>query len=191
MSLLTSRNSCECWKLVRFTAWARAIRTLTWIHCRHQPKLETLVSQHQFRSDLFYRLNVVRVELPALRERREDVPLLVQSLLATLLAGRPAPRLDAPAVDALLRYDWPGNVRELRNILECICVDAPELVTLAHLPAPLRPVVTEPSAAPLTDRELIMSALLATNWNKTQAAARLHWSRMTLYRKLHKYNLDQ
>jgi transcriptional regulator with PAS, ATPase and Fis domain len=154
-------------------------------------KLETLVSQHRFRSDLFYRLNVVRVELPALRERREDVPLLVQSLLATLLAGRPAPRLDAPAVDALLRYDWPGNVRELRNILECICVDAPELVTLAHLPAPLRPVVTEPSAAPLTDRELIMSALLATNWNKTQAAARLHWSRMTLYRKLHKYNLDQ
>jgi transcriptional regulator with PAS, ATPase and Fis domain len=154
-------------------------------------RLETLVSQHRFRSDLFYRLNVVRIELPSLRERREDVPLLVQSLLAGLLPGQPAPRLDAPAIDALVRYDWPGNVRELRNVLECICVDVPELVTLAHLPAALRPAVASENTMRLSDRELIMSALLATNWNKTQAAARLNWSRMTLYRKLHKYNIEQ
>jgi transcriptional regulator with PAS, ATPase and Fis domain len=154
-------------------------------------KLEELVNENRFRRDLYYRLNVVRVDVPPLRERREDVALLVPHLLNLLLPARARPRVDAQAIEALMQYDWPGNVRELRNVLERICVDPPGVIGIDHLPPAM--LIARAAAAPsvLGERERLLSALLATNWNKTQAAAQMHWSRMTLYRKLHKYDIHR
>jgi transcriptional regulator with PAS, ATPase and Fis domain len=154
-------------------------------------KLEELVNENRFRRDLYYRLNVVRVDVPPLRERREDVALLVPHLLNLLLPARARPRVDAQAIEALMQYDWPGNVRELRNVLERICVDPPGVIGIDHLPPAM--LIARAAAEPsvLGERERLLSALLATNWNKTQAAAQMHWSRMTLYRKLHKYDIHR
>lgn len=153
--------------------------------------LDSLMAQNRFRRDLFYRLNVLRVELPALRARREDVPLLVEYFLRRLLTplGLAPPPIDPAASDGLMCYDWPGNIRELRNLLECLCADLPPVITLEQLPAAMSKLSPEAQSHALSERERLMSALLATNWNKTKAAAQLQWSRMTLYRKLNKYDI--
>jgi transcriptional regulator with PAS, ATPase and Fis domain len=152
--------------------------------------LESLMTQGRFRRDLFYRLNVVRLDLPALRTRREDVPLLVEYFMSKLLDSvRPPPPVEQRAIECLMRYDWPGNIRELRNVLECLCADLPPIITLEDLPPAIGRLSPEAQSRALNERELLLSALLSTNWNKTKAAEQLHWSRMTLYRKLHKYDI--
>ncbi|OGR31001.1 MAG: Fis family transcriptional regulator [Desulfuromonadales bacterium GWD2_61_12] len=99
-------------------------------------KLEEDVASGRFREDLFYRLNVIRIDLPALRERREDIPLLIEHFFAKL-AGRPG-LVAADAMTRLLDYQWPGNVRELENVIErCIVLGQEEELTLSCLPATL------------------------------------------------------
>ena len=154
--------------------------------------VERAVADGRFRADLYFRLNVARIELPALRDRASDIPTLLDhyvGLFNTRL-GVAVDGVGAEAMACLVDYDWPGNVRELKNVVESIFVtkiSGP--ITLADLPAWLRARVTVGAAEPAAERDRVLSALRASNWNKSRAAARLHWSRMTLYRKLTKYRI--
>jgi transcriptional regulator with PAS, ATPase and Fis domain len=153
--------------------------------------LEQLVKQNRFRADLFFRLNVARVQLPALRERREDIPVLFAHFVCEMSqrAGATLGQLSRATHDALLGYGWPGNIRELRNVVEALFIDPPVgCVEPGDLPANLTCAFNCTPA--LSERDAIISALEAAKWNKCRAADELHWSRMTLYRKLKKYAIN-
>jgi len=162
--------------------------------------LETLVSEGKFRDDLYFRLNVVKITMPPLRERKEDIPLLVRAFLRHFCKTNDKPLLDltADAMDTLLAYDWPGNVRELRTAIEHGVVMATKAkVTLRDLPVAVRQAAPaagarvrsfDANASPLdlhaTEKRLIMQALAATTGNITLAAKKLGISRRTLHRKI-------
>jgi transcriptional regulator with GAF, ATPase, and Fis domain len=153
--------------------------------------LPELVSTRDFRRDLYYRLNVVGIELPPLRERRTDIPLLFERYLQEYRAryGEETPRPTPEAFELLMQYDWPGNVRELKNVVERILIDSPAAISPGMLPAYLGIRATEAQETP-SDRDRLLKALLDTNWNRTRAAQTLSWSRMTLYRKMKKFHLQ-
>jgi DNA-binding NtrC family response regulator len=155
---------------------------------------EELISEGRFREDLFYRLNVARLHLPPLRERREDIPELAAFAVRKLnhhFDGH-VEGLTEAVTRALLRYDWPGNVRELMNVLEGAFINQPmEHIRYADLPVHFRRRLEEAQAPPSQERTRILAALLETNWNKSSAAVKLNWSRMTLYRKMAKYRIVQ
>jgi DNA-binding NtrC family response regulator len=172
--------------------------------------LEQLVTEGKFREDLFYRVNVLTVSLPPLRERREDIPLLAEALLARAAreAGHPVPFLPREVVAALVAHDWPGNVRELENEMRRIVVLASEEVRLEHLSSTVRerrslhlPTNARPGApdfggsirdqvADLEQRS-IEAALHSVSGNKSRAAKVLGISRFALQRKLDKYGLGR
>ena len=154
--------------------------------------LERAANESRFRSDLYYRLNVIRMRLPPLRERAEDIPLLVNHYLRQLNRemGRSIAGLSQRAMQTLCAYDWPGNVRELRNAVEALIVNlAPETSGIVDLPSDVVQQLAFAVGAPTTERERLLQTLAATNWNKSKAATQLHWSRMTLYRKMHEYEV--
>jgi DNA-binding NtrC family response regulator len=173
--------------------------------------LEQLVREGKFRDDLYFRLNVVRIVMPPLRERKEDIPILVRGFLRHFCKENQKPLVDlAPdAMDALLAYDWPGNIRELRTAIEHGVVMATgKQITLRDLPMAVRqaaattlPGGVSPTEAfgektsPLdlheTERRLIAQALAATNGNVTAAAKKLGISRRTLHRKINEMNLSK
>ncbi|HTQ76815.1 MAG TPA: sigma 54-interacting transcriptional regulator [Burkholderiales bacterium] len=162
--------------------------------------LKALVADGRFREDLYYRLNVLPIRLPALRERRGDLEALAESLLESIAArsGMPQRELDSSALAALAAYGWPGNVRELRNVLEqaAMLTDRPRLTAAdfaAVLPAagiapaaPLAPAAPRPLPQQIAEleRDSIRLALAATGGNKVSAARMLGISRATLYEKL-------
>jgi two-component system response regulator AtoC len=170
--------------------------------------LEKLVREGKFRDDLFFRLNVVRITMPPLRERKEDIPLLVRGFLKQFGKANDKPLLDltTDATNALLTYDWPGNVRELRTAIEhgVVMTTGPK-ITLRDLPMAVRqaagaslPRGISPTKAfgekinPLdlheTERKLVLQALATTRGNVTAAAKRLGISRRTLHRKINEMN---
>jgi DNA-binding NtrC family response regulator len=169
--------------------------------------LDQEVAAGRFRSDLFYRLNVVAFTLPPLRERAGGIPSLARSFLAEYArrAGRPALEIDAEALCALEAHTWPGNVRELRNVIEravALCIGP--VITLDDLPDAFhdldtqevpRPTAAPPAAKTLAqsteraERDRITEALEKNKNNRLRAAAELGISRMTLYKKLHKFHL--
>jgi two-component system response regulator HydG len=156
--------------------------------------LEDLVERQRFRADLYYRLNVARIDLPPLRERREDVPTLFQAVIVEL-NQREGRRVGAPSadlLDCLMAHPWPGNVRELRNLAEAIFIDPPEgAIGFDDLPPAFRKLFQRYRRADSRERDLLLDTLEATKWNKAQAAKTLNWSRMTLYRKLARYRIEQ
>jgi DNA-binding NtrC family response regulator len=154
----------------------------------------------RFRSDLFYRLNVLTIDLPPLRERRSDIPLLIQHFLATRQIGRRVLAVDPAARDAMLRYDWPGNIRELANVMEraqilaegdtITCDDLPETVTAGSVtPTTGEPV--SPDALDSMEKRHVADVLCRYDGNKVQAAKALGVSRRTLYRLLEKYSFGK
>ncbi len=170
--------------------------------------LREMVAKKQFRDDLFYRLNVVSLVLPPLRERREDIPLLTDFFLTSISArgGRPRAELDSKTLYAMMQYDWPGNVRELENEVERMCALAGEVI----LPEHLSPVVLEStdsrrrspplqgtlrevisSATEELERDVIERSLLEMEWNKSKTARLLGVSRPTLDQKIDKYALKK
>jgi DNA-binding NtrC family response regulator len=170
--------------------------------------LETLVREGKFRDDLFFRLNVVRITMPPLRERKEDIPLLVRGFLRHFCKENNKPLVDltSDAMDALLSYNWPGNVRELRTAIEhgVVMAIGPK-ITLRDLPMAVRQAAgmalpgassalktMEEKSSPLdlheTEKKLIIQALGATNGNVTAAAKKLGISRRTLHRKINEMN---
>ncbi|WP_419661805.1 ZraR2: two component system response regulator, sigma54-specific [Desulfosarcina variabilis str. Montpellier] len=153
---------------------------------------ESIIEEGAFRDDLFYRLNVARIHMPSIREHREDIPLLVDHCIRKLNRkfNRDVQGLSKDAIDLLYRYDWPGNVRELINVLEGAYVNMPlGNIDFADLPAYFKNKLIKHQHAPVNERKQIISALLETNWNKTTAAKKLNWSRMTLYRKISRYQI--
>jgi transcriptional regulator with PAS, ATPase and Fis domain len=155
-------------------------------------ELEPLVARGAFRADLFYRLNVARLQLPPLRERREDIVGLFDHFVTEFNASRGGAATGASAElrRCLLAYDWPGNVRELRNLVEVIFIEPPPgEIGLDDIPDTFRRLFARYRTTKPTERDRMIAALTTTNWNKSRAAADLNWSRMTLYRKLRQYQL--
>jgi DNA-binding NtrC family response regulator len=161
--------------------------------------LEEEVRRGHFRSDLFYRLNVIALELPSLRDRRDDLVLLIDHCLQELATDRDnTPKaLSADALDAVMVYDWPGNVRELQNALEhAVVLSKGTLIEPASLPERItrrrrEPLVAERSSPnpslEVIERAYIMWVLQAEGGNKTRAAEILGIDPSTLYRKLSRY----
>ena len=161
--------------------------------------LESLVKSGEFREDLFYRLNVVQIELPPLRDRREDIPLLARHFLKEF-SRKNRKEIDSISPEAmriLQSYRWPGNIRELKNAIESMVVLAKgPILEKDDLPAALRKSEAAPSSSstPLNlktmGKELVKKALVQAGNNKTEAARMLGISRRTLYRKLKEYGIE-
>lgn len=151
--------------------------------------LEREVREGRFREDLFYRLNVFPIELPPLRERKEDIPLLVEHFLRQ--RNRPPDVVSPEAMEALLAYDWPGNVRELENVIERALILAgegritPDLLPFGR-PKPGAKVELPDEGVNLeeVERELIIQALEKAGWNKAKAAKLLGITRRRLYSRM-------
>ncbi|SCZ79700.1 sigma-54-dependent transcriptional regulator [Acidaminobacter hydrogenoformans] len=150
----------------------------------------------RFRKDLFYRLNVVPIELPPLRERQGDIPLLVMHFVGQFnqRLGMKVTGVSAVAMSGLMAYDWPGNVRELKNMIERIMIfmDSGE-IELADLPSEILETSDvkedEDGLIDAASRSVIMKTLSNTNWNISQAAKALGISRLTLRRRIERYGL--
>jgi two-component system, NtrC family, response regulator HydG len=162
--------------------------------------LKVEVTEKRFREDLYYRLNVVELAVPALRQRREDILPLARLLLAeaALQMKRSVDGLTAPAADLLVSYHWPGNVRELANAMErAVAVAKANRVDVADLPPQVRlvmPLVSEkgvPRFLRDIEKDCILGALEKTEGNRTKAAELMGMGVATLYRKLKTYKLDQ
>ena len=161
--------------------------------------LDTAVRAGQFRQDLFFRLNVVQIKLPALRERKSDIPVLVQSFLEKFAdPGRPSPTLAEDAMTRLTAYDWPGNVRELENAIErAVALGSGPILHSGDLPSNLQYAVASstdrmPSEDELLsldelERRAILRALRESGGDKLMAARMLGIGKTTLYRKLKQY----
>jgi PAS domain S-box-containing protein len=163
--------------------------------------LPRLMREGKFREDLYYRLNVIPIHLPALRERRADIPLLVEFLLERLVAkgkGK-AVSVSPQAMSVLMSHDWPGNVRELENALEHAMVcSRGSVIEPDALPASLHvgpdgsllpSKRSRPSVAPPNEKETLLRALEASRWNRGLAAARLRVDRTTLWRKMRRWDV--
>jgi DNA-binding NtrC family response regulator len=163
--------------------------------------LEELVKAGKFREDLFFRLRVVEIELPPLRERTGDIPLLAQCFLREFAKenGKAVNDFTADALEALMNCAWPGNVRELRTAIEhAVVLSRSERISLRDLP----PSVRGGSAGDLkllpgnaltvkdAEKQLIVRALKETDGNRTRAAQKIAMSRRTFHRKLHEYHLE-
>jgi two-component system nitrogen regulation response regulator NtrX len=165
--------------------------------------LPALIAEGRFRDDLYYRLNVIPIEVPPLRERREDIAILVDHFLALFCAenGKRPKRLSGEALAYFIGYDWPGNVRELRNMVERLVIMAPgDTIGPDDLPAPLRPraeAAPAPEARERTlkeardhfERAYILAELRAHDWNMTRTAERLGIERSHLYRKVRAHGI--
>ncbi|MFC1858367.1 sigma 54-interacting transcriptional regulator [Thermodesulfobacteriota bacterium] len=166
--------------------------------------LENLVRKRLFREDLFYRLNVFRIELPELKDRLIDLPLLIPHIMRRLCAAkaRQPGGISEKAMKILLNYSYPGNIRELENILEhALIVGKDDIIEPDHLPEylnhPCTPRKPDPSQSPkLTDtateeeKETILSALQSHDWHRGEAARELGMDRTTLWRKIKKWDLS-
>jgi DNA-binding NtrC family response regulator len=168
--------------------------------------LPDLVKAGSFREDLLYRLKVVEIVLPPLRERREDLPLLAQRFLQEFTEenAKSVKGFAPEVIENLLRYDWPGNVRELRTAIEhAVVLCRSEQIQLRDMPASLRqPLASGPAQEMHTllsqdnltvheaEKQLIMHALKEAGGNRTAAAKKVGMSRRTLHRKLHIYHLE-
>jgi two-component system response regulator HydG len=164
--------------------------------------LEEEIKRGTFRSDLFYRLNVIALHLPPLRQRREDIPLLAEHFLqrAAQLRGETPKTLGADALEVLQEYPWPGNVRELENALErAVILTTGDTIGVAALPQRITERKSEPLVADRTppnptleaiERAYILWVLQSEGGNKTRAAEALGIDPSTLYRKLARYGVE-
>lgn len=166
--------------------------------------LRNLVEDGQFRDDLFYRLSVVTIDIPPLRERREDIPLLVQYFLQKFRTRYELPALTVSdeAMEKFSQYSWPGNVRELENVIERLVVlGKTEVIREEDLPSELRRMESSIASIGLklpdegidlegVEKELLLRALEKHGWNQTRAAKYLNISRKTLVYRMEKFGLQ-
>jgi len=164
--------------------------------------LEELVKAGTFREDLFFRLRVVEIHLPPLRERAGDIPLLAQSFLREFARenGKPVNDFTADALEGLMNYSWPGNVRELRTAIEhAVVLCRGEKIGARDLPPSVRGGSGRGETSLLqrndltvkeAEKQLIIRALKETGGNRTMAAEKIGMSRRTFHRKLHAYHLE-
>jgi DNA-binding NtrC family response regulator len=165
--------------------------------CATNRDLQQAVRDGGFREDLYWRLNVVQIHIPPLRERPEDVPVLAEHFLARFaqsMSRRPM-RFSPEAMDALAAYAWPGNVRELQNAIErAVVIGRGEVVRAADLPLRVtqgQAAGSAPGSLAEAERAHVLSVLEANGWNITRAARVLDVDRVTLYNKIRKYELKR
>jgi len=163
--------------------------------------LEQAVKEGTFREDLFYRLNVITIYLSKLKERKEDIPLLVDHFLTKygLESGRGKKSMSQEALDLLMMYDWPGNIRELENLIErlvILCKD--KIIRPEYLPQNIKKgpkgelgIFIPNKQLEEVEKRYIYEVLKEYDWNKSKSAKVLGIERMTLYRKMKKYNLKR
>jgi two-component system response regulator HydG/two-component system response regulator AtoC len=154
--------------------------------------LEAMANSGAFRKDLFFRLNVARIHLPPLRERAGDIPFLLHHYCRDLTksSGGPPPEFSEDCLRHLQAYGWPGNIRELKNLVEVLFLrNLPETIAIENLPGHLRSLIETKADLSQGEREALVNALFSAKWNKSEAAKKLRWSRMTLYRKIAKYHV--
>ncbi|MBN1831264.1 MAG: sigma 54-interacting transcriptional regulator, partial [Deltaproteobacteria bacterium] len=159
-------------------------------------RLETMIAEGTFRQDLFYRINVIELEIPPLRERMEDLPLLVNHFIRRFSAihDKDISGVANDALNILISHDYPGNVRELENIIEHGCVLCPgNLIRTKHLPEWLRPeienTVTASNLAEV-EKQFITSILKKNKWNRLATAKELKIHKTTLFRKMKKLHIE-
>jgi DNA-binding NtrC family response regulator len=163
--------------------------------------LEKEVAAGRFRADLFYRLNVIPIRLPSLRQRRDDIPILVDHFLKRHAQNNTAKTVNKDAMDLLMRYDWPGNVRELENVMERALIldesgvigpdDLPEKIRFGHSQRGSLVIDTPTLTLDELEKEYILKVLNHTRWQKKRASEILGINASTLYRKLLGYGLDK
>jgi DNA-binding NtrC family response regulator len=167
-------------------------------------ELSQAVAQGRFRQDLYYRINVINIELPSLRSRTSDIPLLAHTFLEQVRedARREVTGFSDDAMAALERYQWPGNVRELQNVVErAVLLGKENVITLPDLPADVRGsngfLVTAPSgqktlkeALEGPERQIILNVLESNGWNRNATADHLGINRTTLYKKMKRLGLE-
>jgi DNA-binding NtrC family response regulator len=171
--------------------------------------LGQMVAEQKFRQDLYYRINVVTVRMPSLRERIGDIPLLVNHFLKDFKkeSGREILGFGEEAMAALQRYNWPGNVRELENAIErAVVLSRRPQIDVEDLPEPIQQYIPKSNqhaygraydrpmplaqALEFPERQIIEAALKRNEWNRQATAAELDINRTTLYKKMRKYKLD-
>ncbi|MCL5023488.1 MAG: sigma-54 dependent transcriptional regulator [Nitrospirae bacterium] len=166
--------------------------------------LEQKIAERVFREDLYYRLSVIEVSIPPLRERKEDIPMLVNHFLKRYSGEnkKPVRGFDCDAMGILMRYAWPGNVRELRNVVErAVVLCAKDMITIEELPEKLTkyagPAQGQPETSSLRlslsgyEKTLIQNVYRAQNCNKEETAKVLGVDLATLYRKMKKYGIEE
>jgi len=163
--------------------------------------LEAAMEEGAFREDLYYRLAVIPVHLPSLRQRRSDIPLLIRHFLAK--HGDSAPTLSSAAVERLVAYEWPGNVRELENVVErLVILSRGKVVEEENLPPRIRQSAREETNGVLNlpdegfsleelEKSAVLEALRRNDWNQTRAAAFLRIPRHTLIYRMEKYRIEK
>jgi transcriptional regulator with PAS, ATPase and Fis domain len=164
--------------------------------------LDELIQKNEFRQDLFYRINVIPILLPPLRDRKEDIPILINSFIRNLniKTGKAIQGLSHDAMEAVMEYAWPGNIRELKNALEYSFVTADDsLIQWMHLPKKISQqlntcavqdsIITPDSPVPHEKSELIR-ALQEAGGNQTKAAQILNINRVTVWNRIKKYGID-
>jgi two-component system response regulator HupR/HoxA len=166
--------------------------------------LKKMVERGEFREDLYYRINVIQLTVPPLRERKDDILLLIDHFLRRNAKGRrlKQKRLSQGCLDRMMEYAWPGNIRELENEIErlvVLCGDdkviAEELLSprirqaVARDEGGHKEAASLPAAVDALEKNLILDVLRRNQWNKTKAAAELRISRRNLIRKVNKYKL--
>ncbi|MDD5653954.1 MAG: sigma 54-interacting transcriptional regulator, partial [Candidatus Omnitrophica bacterium] len=166
--------------------------------------LHDLITQGKFRQDLYYRLNIICIEVPPLRSRKEDIPLLLQDFITKHLqhTKKKITGVSEAAQALLMNYEWPGNIRELENVVErAIILTKGPVITPEDFPDSLHQQKTKANedakednlnlkdALKNPERDLILKALEAANWNRNKASAILGINRTTLYKKMQSYNL--
>ena len=166
------------------------------------------IESNRFRSDLFYRINVIPIEVPPLRKRKDDIPLLVNHFINETVAinGLPEKTVTNELMDIFINYEWPGNVRQLKNIVERMVVlseddvldvkDAPNILLSGNdsLEIDMGTDIYSPSLKEARDefeKNFILKALQSTNWNIAQTARVLDMERTYLYRKIKSYDLEK
>jgi DNA-binding NtrC family response regulator len=157
--------------------------------------LKKAIAEQRFREDLFYRLNVISIHVPPLRERKEDIPLLADAFISKfcLEMNKEEMKIAPSALKALMNYDWPGNVRELENIIErALVIGRGKEIRPDDLPFAQKAAVPEnlPKSLKLMEEMHIRRILDETDWNISRAARELDIDRQTLYNKIKKYGLE-
>lgn len=164
--------------------------------------LEELIDKNEFRQDLLYRINVIPIHLPSLRDRKEDIPVLVSSFIGRLnmKTGKTIKGLTRDAMEAVMDYHWPGNIRELKNAMEYsfVTTDGP-IIQTAHLPKKMDTTQKAPPSFVLQlgadeiqqdEKSQLINALKQTNGNQTKAAKILNINRVTVWNRMKKYGID-
>jgi len=178
----------------------KSIKVKVRIICASNENLQELIKQQKFREDLYYRLNVVNIELPPLRKRKQDIPYLVNyfRMLFNLELKKDIAEISSDAMQILKNYSWPGNVRELRNVLLRAVLAAESVIETKYLPAELTQnkvgteIISIRAGTPLSEVEktMIIQTLQAVSGNKLKAAEILGITRRSLYNKLEDYQID-